>query len=72
MKLLRTTIPAAVLGLALMALPGHAATFKWANDGDVNAMDPATRQETVQLSFLSNIYEPLVRRDRTLGLEPGA
>src|SRR6185437_8683785 len=70
MKLLRTTIPAALLGLVLTALPSHAKTFKWANDGDVNAMDPATRQETVQLSFLSNIYEPLVRRNRTLGLEP--
>ena len=28
------------------------------------------RQETVQLSFLSNIYEPLVRRDKDLKLEP--
>ena len=27
---------------------------------------PIRRQETVQLSFLSNIYEPLVRRDRDL------
>ena len=50
--------------------PATAATFRWANDGDVNAMDPATRQETVQLSFLANIYEPLVRRNRDLGLEP--
>src|ERR1700748_3286810 len=50
--------------------PGSAATLRWANDGDVNAMDPATRQETVQLSFLSNIYEPLARRDRNLKLEP--
>jgi peptide/nickel transport system substrate-binding protein len=33
-------------------------------------MDPYTRQETVQLSFLGNIYEPLARRDRDLGLEP--
>jgi peptide/nickel transport system substrate-binding protein len=33
-------------------------------------MDPATRQESLQLSFLSNIYEPLVRRNRDLGLEP--
>ncbi len=33
-------------------------------------MDPMTRQETVQLSFLANIYEPLVRRNRNLGLEP--
>ena len=64
---------AAALGLGLLCLPlsaGHAATFRWANDGDVNAMDPATRQETVQLSFLSNIYEPLVRRNRDLALEP--
>jgi peptide/nickel transport system substrate-binding protein len=59
--------------LALMTaspLTAGAVTFRWANDGDVNAMDPATRQETVQLSFLSNIYEPLVRRNRDLGLEP--
>ena len=54
----------------LAAPPGGAATFRWANDGDVNAMDPATRQETVQLSFLSNIYEPLARRNRALALEP--
>jgi peptide/nickel transport system substrate-binding protein len=56
--------------LAAAAVPAHAATFRWANDGDVNAMDPATRQETVQLSFLANIYEPLVRPDGGTGLEP--
>jgi peptide/nickel transport system substrate-binding protein len=33
-------------------------------------MDPYTRNETVQLSFTANIYEPLIRRNRTLGLEP--
>ncbi|WP_264715540.1 ABC transporter substrate-binding protein [Limobrevibacterium gyesilva] len=48
----------------------NAATLRWANDGDVGAMDPYTRQETVQLSFLSNIYEPLVRWNRDLKLEP--
>ncbi|HVY18364.1 MAG TPA: ABC transporter substrate-binding protein [Rhodopila sp.] len=70
MKLLRFALPALLLCSAMAATPGRAATFRWANDGDVNAMDPATRQETVQLSFLANIYEPLVRRNRTLGLEP--
>ncbi len=64
----------AALGLLLAAAaliqPASARTFRWANDGDVGAMDPDTRQETVQLSFLGNIYEPLVRRDRDLGLEP--
>ncbi|MEO9191395.1 MAG: ABC transporter substrate-binding protein [Acetobacteraceae bacterium] len=64
----------ALLGLLLSAAiglqPAAAKTFKWANDGDVGAMDPDTRQETVQLSFLGNIFEPLVRRDRDLKLEP--
>ncbi len=50
--------------------PSEAATFRWANDGDVSALDPYTRNETVQLSFLSDIYEPLIRRDRHLGLQP--
>src|SRR4051794_29376862 len=60
-----------ILPAFLTVSPASAVTFRWANDGDVNAMDPMTRQETVQLSFLSNIYEPLVRRDRNLALEPG-
>ncbi|MEA2790638.1 MAG: peptide/nickel transport system substrate-binding protein, partial [Acetobacteraceae bacterium] len=65
-------IPLAAMALltALTVPPAGAVTLRWANDGDVNAMDPATRQETVQLSFLANIYEPLVRRNRDLGLEP--
>ncbi len=64
---------AVALGLAVaaaLALPASARTLRWANDGDVGAMDPDTRQETVQLSFLSNVYEPLARRDRDLKLEP--
>ena len=59
-----------LLGVVIAAQPAAAVNFRWANDGDVGAMDPDTRQETVQLSFLSNIYEPLVRRDRNLNLEP--
>ncbi len=47
-----------------------AATLRWANDGDFAAVDPMTRQETTQLSFLSNIYETLARRNRDMGLEP--
>ena len=61
---------AAFTASAVAVPTAEAAVLRWANDGDVNAMDPATRQETVQLSFLSNIYEPLVRRNAKLGLEP--
>ena len=67
---LRLTLLGFLLASTVIAQSAGAANFRWANDGDVGAMDPDTRQETVQLSFLSNIYEPLVRRDRTLALEP--
>ena len=47
-----------------------AKTFKWANSGDVSSMDPYARQETFLLTFTANIYDPLVRRDKDLKLEP--
>jgi peptide/nickel transport system substrate-binding protein len=69
---LRATAFLLAVGACLPAASGRAAAadFKWANDGDVGAMDPYTRNETFQLSFTANIYEPLIRRNRTLGLEP--
>ena len=68
---------AALAGLlALASVPFAAAPaaaqgkpFKWANDGDVNSMDPYARNETFLLTFTQNIYEPLVRRDANLKLE---
>src|SRR5471032_2379110 len=47
-----------------------AKTFKWANSGDVSSMDPYARQETFLLTFTANIYDPLVRRNKELALEP--
>jgi len=61
---------AAALAAMAMAAPAGAKTFRWANEADVDSLDPYVRQETFLLSFDSNIYEPLVRRDRTLRLEP--
>ena len=61
------------LAAACLAAPAAAAdakTFKWANDGDVNSMDPYARNETFLLSFMLNVYEPLIRRDAQLRLEP--
>jgi peptide/nickel transport system substrate-binding protein len=55
---------------ALLAGAAEAKTFKWANSGDVSSMDPYARQETFLLTFTANIYEPLVRRDKDLKLEP--
>jgi peptide/nickel transport system substrate-binding protein len=66
----------AVGALALTALVNPPAfaqgkVFKWANDGDVNSMDPYARNETFLLSFLQNVYEPLIRRDGAMKMEPG-
>jgi peptide/nickel transport system substrate-binding protein len=74
----RTTLLGALLASAMTVGIGvgttvdtaQAASFRWANNGDVSTMDPDQLQETVQLSFLLNIYEPLARRDRDLKVEP--
>ncbi len=67
-----TRVAAALLSssIAFAALPAVAKTFRWANDGDANSMDPYTRSETFLLTFTQNFYDPLVRRDRKLNLEP--
>ena len=66
-----TAIAAAATSIVLLTGTAGAATFKWANDGDMRAMDPYTFNETVQNTFLENIYEPLVRHNRKLENEPG-
>ena len=61
----------AVLIAATLAGGAEAKTFRWANDGDANSMDPYARQETFLLLFDMSMYEPLVRRNREMKLEPG-
>src|ERR1043166_4326821 len=59
------------LAMAALIAGADAKTFRWANDGDANSMDPYARQETFLLLFDMSFYEPLVRRDRAMKLEPG-
>lgn len=66
----RVPVIAAAFAALLAVQPASAKTFRWANDGDVNSMDPYARNETFLLTFMGNVYEPLVRRDRNLALEP--
>lgn len=70
-KFMKATLVAAVAAVALMGAEAVSAkTFKWANDGDVNSLDPYARNETFLLSFNQNIYDTLFRRDKNLKLEP--
>ena len=68
----RLALAAALLCGTSLAIPAPAGAqvFRWANDGDVNSMDPYGRNETFLLSFNSNIYEPLVRRNKEMLVEP--
>lgn len=60
-----------VLFVGLSPSSASANVFRWANDGPVVSMDPHTRRETFLLSFLANIYEPLVRGAADMSFEPG-
>ena len=70
MSALRPFRAALLAGAILLTAPAHAASLRWANDGDANSMDPYTRSETFLLTFTQNMYDPLVRRDRALKIEP--
>ena len=61
---------AAGLALLLCGTAAAAKTLRWSNDQDVFSLDPYARQEIFLLSFVSNVYEPLVRRGRDLRIEP--
>jgi peptide/nickel transport system substrate-binding protein len=63
----KTTLLAAALAIAGLA---HAATLRVANQGDALSMDPHSLNESLQLSLTGNLYEPLVGRDKKLGLAP--
>ncbi|WKB54900.1 ABC transporter substrate-binding protein [Eleftheria terrae] len=66
---LRPTLIAVALAVACGSVA--AKTVRIANQGDAGSMDPHSLNESFQLSFTGNIYEPLVARDKKLGLVPG-
>jgi peptide/nickel transport system substrate-binding protein len=69
MKLKRNLIPAAVFcAVAAMSLTASAVTLRVANQGDSLSLDPHSLNESLQLSVLGNIFEPLVTRDRNFKL----
>ncbi|MFP5412958.1 MAG: ABC transporter substrate-binding protein, partial [Gammaproteobacteria bacterium] len=68
-SMLRKSALAFAITMALTGTAG-AKTFRIADQGDALSMDPHSLNESLQLSFTGNIYEPLVGRDKKLGLVP--
>src|SRR3954469_2786051 len=47
-----------------------AVTLRVSNQGDVQSMDPHSLNESLQLSFDGNIYDPLIERGKDMSLQP--
>jgi peptide/nickel transport system substrate-binding protein len=74
MKVIRKVGAVAIaLGLSLAAGGSlvDAKTFKYAFQGDLNALDPYTLNETFTLGALGNVMEGLTKRDKDLKIIPG-
>lgn len=69
MRLHRRLVPFA-LALALFATPVLGKTFRYAYRIDPASLDPHALAETFTLSWLGQIYEPLVGRGEKLELVP--
>jgi len=67
-----TPLKSTLIAAALAATCGltSAVTLRVANQGDATSMDPHSLNESLQLSITGNVYEPLVGRDKKLGLVP--
>ncbi len=57
-------------GLLLAAAAAPAVTLRLANQGDVQSMDPHSLNESLQLSFMGNVYESLVARGKDMAVVP--
>jgi peptide/nickel transport system substrate-binding protein len=68
---LRTALMAGVAMLSLAAAAAEAKTFKYAFQGDLNALDPYTLNETFTLGAMGNVMEGLTKRDKDLKIIPG-
>ena len=62
----------ALVGSTLLAttFAASAVTLRIANQGDALSLDPHSLNESLQLTVLNNIYEPLVVRGRDYKLAP--
>ena len=72
-KLGKNTLTCVLLTLGFALAPwlaARAASVRVANQGDVLSMDPHSLNEAVQLSFLNNVFEALVTRDKELRIVP--
>ena len=70
MKRATSTVLAAALLALGTAAPAQAQTLRWASQGDLQTMDPDSRNESLTNSLNGQVYETLTGRDRQLAIVP--
>jgi peptide/nickel transport system substrate-binding protein len=68
---LKTLVVTSALAFVLASAPAAAKTFRYAFQGDLNALDPYTLNESFTLGALGNVMEGLTKRDKDLKIIPG-
>ena len=63
-------VATAVAALAIAAVPGHAATLRWAAQNDILTLDPHSQNHATTISLLQHSYEGLVRYTKDFQVEP--
>ena len=66
----KAALAALFAAMAAGSMVASAQTIRIANQGDALSMDPHSLNESLQLSVTSNVYEPLVGRNKDLSLAP--
>ena len=68
----KRNMTSALVATALTAISfgAYSVTLRVGNQGDALAMDPHSLNESLQLSIVGNVFEPLVTRDRNYKLTP--
>jgi peptide/nickel transport system substrate-binding protein len=69
-RLSSAALAAAALGLSLAAASVQAQTLRWSSQGDLQTMDPDSRNESLTNSLNGQVYETLTGRDRQLNIVP--
>ena len=63
-------LAALALGLVLSVGAAQAQTLRWSSQGDVQTMDPDSRNESLTNSLNGQVYETLTGRDKQLNIVP--
>ncbi len=70
---MRTSIKSLLMGLTMIAglsAPSSAETLRWSSPGNIVSYDPHAQVDTFTQGVLHTVYDPLVRRNKELALEP--